>query len=141
MCTQVLASFAQVVFLRLYSFSVSWILGAYFTNEGTEVQNGLYPGELLVYICVCGSKQFLPLQVRSQPAGLGATCASFLPLRVPGEMWQKLLPCSGSGLPSGPDLGGGKNYFSSMALGMPALGGMQDSCHHHSELVFIERDS
>ena len=48
----------------------------------------------------------------------------------------------GSELPSGPDLGGGKNiFFSSVALGVPALGGIQDSCHHHSELVFIERDS
>lgn len=110
-----LASFTQVVFLRVYSFSGSCV-----TNEGTEVQNGLYPGELLV--CVCGSKQFLPLQVRSQPGGLGEACASFLPLRVPGEMWQKLLPCpKGSGLPSGPDLGGKKKFFfSSMALGMPA---------------------
>lgn len=85
-----LASFAQVVFLRVYSFSVSWILGIYYTNEGTEVQNGLYPGELLV--CVCGSKQFLPRPGPSLEVWVRPACTSFLPLRVPGEMWQKLLP-------------------------------------------------
>lgn len=61
---------------------------------------------------VCGSKQPLPLQVRSKPGGLGAACTSFLPLRVPGEMWQKLLlRRKAHGFLPGQTWVGGKSFF------------------------------
>lgn len=79
---------------------------------------------------VRGSEQSLPQQARSQPGGLGAACASFLPPRVPGEMWQKLLPCrKAHGFLPG-QTWVRKKKVSSMALGVPALGGTQD--HRHS---------
>lgn len=133
-----LASFTQVVFLRVYSFSGSCV-----TNEGTEVQNGLYPGELLVCVCVDLSSSFpsrsgpsLEVWVRPVPpsflsgsqgrCGRNSCRARKAQGFLPGQTWV-----------------GKKNFFFLQWLWgcLQILGGMQDSFHHYSELVFIERDS
>lgn len=124
-CTQVLASFAQVGSLSVYSFPASWILGGYFTNEGTEVQNGLCPGS--VCVCVDLSSSFprrsgpsLEVWVRPVPpsflSGSQGRCGR-------NSCRAERLRASFRARP-----GWEKIFFSSMTLGVPALGGTQDSC-------------
>lgn len=88
--TQVLASFAQVVLLKCLHLPCILAIKEYISQmREPRFKMASAPGATTVR----GSEQSLPQQARSQPGGLGAACASFLPPRVPGEMWQKLLPC------------------------------------------------